>query len=73
MKVIIFGATGYLGLPIGKSFLKASRRLPYSLLTLAHALVRNGHVVVGVSRTAAKNNLLLANESAYSYLDKALC
>ncbi|KIM24909.1 hypothetical protein M408DRAFT_228418 [Serendipita vermifera MAFF 305830] len=44
MKVIIFGASGYVGLPV------------------ANALVRNGHVVVGVTRTASKNKLLLANE-----------
>lgn len=44
MKIILFGATGYIGLPI------------------AHALVRSGHIVVGVSRSDTKNKTLLANE-----------
>lgn len=44
MKVIIFGATGYVGFPI------------------ANAFVRNGHVVVGVTRSASKKIMLLENE-----------
>lgn len=44
MKVIMFGATGYLGSAI------------------SHALIRNGHIVVGVTRNAEQARKLLAEE-----------
>ncbi|KAG8774001.1 hypothetical protein FRC15_001640 [Serendipita sp. 397] len=44
MKVIIFGASGYIGLP------------------LANALVRNGHIVYGVSRSKDNAPKMRANE-----------
>lgn len=46
MKVIMFGATGYLGSAI------------------SHALIRNGHIVVGVTRNAEQARKLLAEEGA---------
>ncbi|CAG7855069.1 SubName: Full=Uncharacterized protein {ECO:0000313/EMBL:CCA75650.1} [Serendipita indica DSM 11827] len=44
MKVIVFGSTGFIGLPV------------------AHALVRNGHQVYGVSRSEKNAQLMRANE-----------
>lgn len=44
MKVLLFGASGYIGLPT------------------ANALIRNGHVVVGVSRSEKQAQIMRANE-----------
>lgn len=61
MKVIIFGATGYVGLPVG-TYTTLSKYLD-THSSLAHSLIRNGHVVVGVSRNTAKSRWFQMNES----------
>jgi 3'-phosphoadenosine 5'-phosphosulfate (PAPS) 3'-phosphatase len=64
MKIILFGASGYVGLPVGEITLQFPDLKRYlTRHSVALALIRNGHVVVGVSRNPKVSKMFRANES----------